>query len=181
MESLYKQANCTGHNWPRRYVNILWAALYRSIDVRYFSLEVRFFNVFTQTLTALFDTYGRESEIIGNSRPLKSWPSKFSPALSLGIRINQCWETLRRHELLLFYIIQGVQHWSVPFERAKKHRNVYFQENIGHFDIHAQTLRKKFLSKKILTQKIRIFFQMKFFVIFFNFFCKVRAWLSKCL
>ena len=120
MESLYKQANCTGHNWPRRYVNILWAALYRSIDVRYFSLEVRFFTIFTQTLTALFDTYGRESEIIGNSRPLKSWPSKFSPALSLGIRINQCWETLRRHELLLFYIIQGVQHWSVPFESAKK-------------------------------------------------------------
>ena len=62
----------------------------------------------------------------------------------------------------------------------------YFKENIGHFDIHAPTLRKikrkwekfsfekkkKFISKflkKFDQKKLLIFFQMKIFSISFNF------------
>ena len=91
---------------------------------------------------------------------LDAWPGFGLPSGSIHARHLECdgqHGGFLCHDLVLLpvshtrYVLQGVQHWSVPFERAKNHRKqigffvntwAFFQENLGHFDIHVLTLQK---------------------------------------
>ena len=82
---------------------------------------------------------------------------------------------------LLFWkqqlILQGIQHWSVTFESAKKHwKRIRFCEHMGFFsrkfDIHALILQKsqRKWQKFSFEKKIPIFLGQNFFWNFFEIF-----------
>ena len=74
---------------------------------------------------------------------LDAWPGFGLPSGSIHARHLECdgqHGGFLCHDLVLLpvshtrYVLQGVQHWSVPFERAKNHRKqIGFCEHMGFF------------------------------------------------